>query len=147
MKTVFTKKYFLAVFVVLSMPLWLKAVETHIDDIIIRNSAPFSGEELQEVIRSEKDALFDPRLIKLDQILLSNFYRKQGFLRVRVLDTLKFSPTREKVTLSYTIEHGPRFYLEEITFSGNRDIDSTRLDNEVMQNIELRVPIDESVLG
>ncbi len=147
MKTVFNKKHLLAVFVVLSMPFLLKAVETHIDDIQIRNSAPFSSEELLEVIRSEREALFDPRLIKLDQILLSNFYRKQGFLRVRVLDTLKFSPTREKVTLSYTIKHGPRFYLEEITFSGNRDIDSTRLDNEVMQNIELRVPIDESVLG
>ncbi len=129
------------------LPLLLLAVDTEVTRIEINNSAPFSRGELIDVIRSEEGMLFEPRLIKLDQILLSNYYRKQGFLRVRVLDSLKFSARREKVTLIYTIQSGPRFYLQDITFRGNRDIDSTRLREEVIGDVSFHTPIDESVVG
>ena len=48
----------------------------------------FSEEDLEELIYTEEDEEFDARLVKLDKIVLINFYRKNGFLTAEIKDSL-----------------------------------------------------------
>ena len=53
--------------------------ETEVVKISFSQTSVFDENDLLEVIHSEEDEEFEPRLIKLDEILLSNYYRKNGY--------------------------------------------------------------------
>ena len=75
-------------------------------------------DELSSIIDSEEEKELDVRLVKLDRMLISRFYKQQGYIEVRVRDSLSLSEDRESVCVYFKIDRGKRFYYKRVTFSG-----------------------------
>lgn len=73
---------------------------------------------LSDIIKARKGESFNAKNLRLDPILISNYYQMQGFVRVYV--TGDFERNGDRVTITYTIREGQRYYLKEIRFNGNR---------------------------
>ncbi len=90
-----------------------------ISEINFKGVVSFSEDELTEILHSEEDEDFDARLVKLDKILLTNFYRQNGFLTVTVFDSLIINSLTNEVKVIYELVEGQRYYLDRIEFEGN----------------------------
>ena len=96
----------------------------------------FSTDELTDLLHSEEDDEFDARLVKLDKILLTNFYGKNGYLTVAVFDSLIINRETQLVKIIYEIIEGQRYYLERIEIKGNE----TYSDNALLKTFEGLTP-------
>jgi outer membrane protein assembly complex protein YaeT len=90
-----------------------------ISNISFKGVVSFSEDELIDILHSEENEEFDARLVKLDKILLTNFYRQNGFLTVTVFDSLFINRETMTVGVIYELVEGQRYYLERIEFTGN----------------------------
>ncbi len=91
---------------------------TEVTKISFKQSSIFDKSDLLEIIHSEEDEEFEPRLLKLDKILLSNFFQQQGYLLAVVEDSLYFSRDRQELHIRYIIDVGPRYYYAGVRFQG-----------------------------
>lgn len=142
-------------FVLLSLLLFSGALfaEIKIDRIHFVNNKHFSSGDLRDIIHSERGRDFEPRIMRLDRILLGNFYRQHGFLNIEISDSVSSLAKRDRVTITYFINEGQRFYYGGIRMQGNEYIDSTAITasfkelkplspfnevsvNEALQNVE-----------
>jgi outer membrane protein assembly complex protein YaeT len=123
----------------------LYAQEFKIKNIQFKNNHAFDRKTLMDVIHSKRKSEFDARLVKLDKILLTNYYRKQGYLITEVFDSLVVNKTNSSVEIFYLFTEGHCYYLDQIVFSGNAEIPATELARQT-KAIELNTPFDESVL-
>ncbi|KAA3617825.1 MAG: hypothetical protein D8M58_00240 [Calditrichaeota bacterium] len=119
--------------------------ETEVTKISFKQTSAFDDDDLINIIHSEEDEEFEPRLIKLDQILLNNYFRKNGYLLVEVSDSLFFSRNRKEVQIKYIIDPGPRYYYGGVKFEGVKELSETKLE-EHFEGIEIGSPFDESVV-
>ena len=119
--------------------------ETEITKISFRQNSSFDDDDLLDIIHSEEDEEFEPRLIKLDRILLNNFFRKNGYLLVEVNDSLFFSKNRQEIQIKYIIDPGPRYYYGGVRFEGVKELDENKLA-EYFEEIEIGSPFDESLI-
>ncbi len=104
----------------------------------------FKGDEdLKNIIQSQEGDRFDVRLIKLDKILLSNYYKSNGFLDVAVDHSVLYTEGRKFVHLIYTLREGQRYYYGGVRFRGNKEINAAALAEE-FNNIKLYSPFDEN---
>ncbi len=103
----------------------------------------FKGDEaLADIVQSEEGDSFEPRLVKLDRILLTNYYRKAGFLDVDVQDSIHYGKKHRTVQIFYKFNEGRRYYYGGVRTLGNKEIavrDLTRLFNDIEPN----TPYDE----
>lgn len=111
--------------------------------IEISGNKHFKSSELKKLLKSREGKRFNPRLMKLDQILLTNYYQINGFLNVFV-DT-DFERKLNHVILKYAINEGVRYYLMAIEFSGNTIVSHTRLQEFFPK--KLPVPFNPTVIG
>jgi outer membrane protein insertion porin family len=123
----------------------LFAQEFKVKSIQFINNRAFSRNILLDVLHSKRKNEFDARLVKLDKILLTNYYRKQGYLTTEVFDSLVVNKTNRSVEIFYLLAEGYRYYLNQIVFNGNSDISTADLSRQT-RGIELNVPFDEAVL-
>ncbi len=123
----------------------LFAQEFKVKNIQFVNNQAFQRKTLLDVIHSKRKSEFDARLVKLDKILLTNYYRKQGYLTTEVFDSLVVNKTTSSVEIFYLLAEGHRYYLNQIVFNGNADISTSELTRQ-SKDIELNVPFDEAVL-
>jgi len=87
-----------------------------ISEISFKGIHSFSEDELTEILHSEEDEEFDARLVKLDKILLTNFYRQNGFLTVDVFDSIFINRETMTVKIIYELIEGQRYFLDRIEF-------------------------------
>lgn len=119
--------------------------ETEVTKISFQHSSDFSKDELLDVIHSQEDEVFEPRLLKLDKIFLNNFFRKNGYLLVEVSDSLFFNKDRTKVRIKYIINNGSRYYYGGVAFTGVQEGDTTKL-KEAFKEIEVGSAFDEGLI-
>jgi len=105
-------------------------------------SNAFANEELLELIYSEEDEEFDARLVKLDKIVLINFYRKNGYLTVEVNDSLIQKNRLSQVEIHYVIHEAQQYFLGRFEFSGNKIINTEYLQG-IFENYKKGEPFDE----
>jgi len=124
-------------------PTFVSAAEKEIKKITFLN-VNFEGEdELIDLIQSEKSEPLEPRLVKLDKILLTNYYRKFGFLDVEVQDSIYYNKRRRTVNLFYSVSEGQRYFYGGVRTKGNYEITSAELAKR-FGNIGLYESFDES---
>ncbi len=99
----------------------LYAQEFEVEKLEFSGNRYMESEALQELIHSETGDEFDARLVKLDKILLTNFYRSNGFLTVQVLDSLVIRRTMKIVEIYYQIDEGQRYITGNFKISGNNN--------------------------
>jgi outer membrane protein insertion porin family len=123
----------------------LYAQEFKVKNINFVNAKAFDRESLLGLIHSKSKNEFDARLVKLDKILLTNYYRKQGYLTIDIFDSLVVNKNTRSVDIYYLCEEGYRYYLDQIVFNGNSEISTVQLERQT-RDIELHAPFDESLL-
>jgi outer membrane protein insertion porin family len=89
-----------------------------VTEIHFRGAAAFNEDELSGLLHSEADEDFDARLVKLDLILLTNFYRQNGFLTATVRDSLTIDTGGGFVVIFYMISEGQRYYYDRTELTG-----------------------------
>jgi len=119
--------------------------ETEVTKISFKQLSSFDNDDLLDIIHSQEDEEFEPRLIKLDRILLNNFFRKNGYLLVQVSDSLFYSNKRAEVEIKYIIDTGPRYHYGGVRFEGVKDLDEKKLASH-FEEIVIGSPFDESLI-
>jgi outer membrane protein insertion porin family len=120
--------------------------EIEIDKIYFKNNNFFPDGDLEDIIHSEEGKEYEPRLQKLDKILLRNFYRKHGFLDAEISDSVITVLNREKVNIQFYIYEGQRYYYGGIRIRGNQEITSQKI-SEQFENIDLYEPFNEGAIN
>ena len=103
----------------------LAFAQLKVEDIVFEGNRRISDGKLKEIIKSRKGKPFNFRYLKLDQILITNYYTTRGFLDVFVEGD--FDRRDSRVVIRYRITEGPQYYLKAIRFHGNTIVDSARL--------------------
>ncbi len=81
--------------------------------------------ELRSIIKMKEGKPFNIRFLKLDEILMANFYRLRGFVEVQVSG--EFRKEGDHIFVTYRIQEGPRYLLKRIQFAGNEIIGGNAL--------------------
>jgi len=124
----------------------LNAAELETVDIKFTGLKSFEASEILDLLHSQTDEIFDARLVKLDKILLTNFYRKNGFLTVDITDSLRILREKKQIEIIYKINEGLRYYFNEAHFSGNHIFSADQLKS-VFSQIKPKSPFDESLIN
>ncbi len=96
-----------------------------VEKIEFQGNRRVAASQLKQIIKSREGKAFNFRLLKLDQILLTNYYTTHGFLNVFVEGS--FKREGDRVTIQYMINEGSQFFLKAISFQGNTIAKSSRL--------------------
>ena len=106
----------------------------------------FKGDEkLADIVQSEEGQTFEPRLVKLDRILLTNYYRQAGFLDVDVQDSIYYEKKHRTVKLFYKLNEGRRFYYGGVRTRGNVEISTPELV-KLFDGIKRYIPYNEGAV-
>ncbi|MEJ2050130.1 MAG: POTRA domain-containing protein, partial [Calditrichota bacterium] len=87
-----------------------------------------------------RPAEFNKRVLQLDKINLTSFYRTRGYLTCSIQDSFIVTPNR-KVVLYLHITEGKQYFLRSIKFTGNHLL----TDRELMSyfgNIKMNHPFN-----
>ena len=93
------------------------ATNLEIRRVEIHGNRAFSSGHLKGLLSTHKGRKFDIRFIRLDQIRLTNFYQREGFLNVFV--SADYQRKGDIVSVIFTIREGQRYFLKSIQFVGN----------------------------
>jgi outer membrane protein assembly factor BamA len=99
----------------------------------------FSDDKLKDQIKTRhwiwifRPGTYDPDLIEDDVASLRQWYEQHGFFDVRVGRKIAFSPDQSEVMVTFVIEEGTRYKIDNVTFKGN----ATVAEAELRSNIKL----------
>jgi outer membrane protein insertion porin family len=107
----------------------LSAGDIKVKKIFFTGSTIYDPDELSDLLHSKENKTFDLRFIKLDKIVLTNYFREQGYLTVGIEDSLVINRDKKEVDVYYRILANQRYYFGRIEFYGNKEISSNTLKN------------------
>lgn len=111
---------------------------------IVFSKINFKGDQsLDEIINSHKNGLYEPRLVKSDKTLLTNYFKNYGFMFVSVRDSVALNRRTNKVTLYFLIDLGRRYYFGGVRFSGIHDVSLKKLE-PAFKDLRIGEPFKES---
>lgn len=116
-------------FFIFSTYICTAATELRVEKISFTGNNFYSSKKLKSIIKSGENDPFDSRLMKLDQVLLKNYYLRNGFLNVSVSGD--FRRKADKISLEYTIYEGRRYFLKTINFAGNTKLSDQELRKRI----------------
>ncbi|HHT9153085.1 MAG TPA: outer membrane protein assembly factor BamA [Candidatus Hypogeohydataceae bacterium YC40] len=99
-----------------------------IQEIKFLGNTAFSSRKLRKQIKTRKrrfptllfKGVFDSEKFEDDKEKLRDFYVDRGWLDVKVDGKLTYSPDRSDIYVTFVLEEGERYYVNEITVKGNK---------------------------
>ena len=118
-----------------------------IDEIVFIGNKKVKDKKLLEIIASEEHKFWkfltnrvylNQSLINLDRRLLENFYKNQGYYKVNVLDSFAELDKRGSFKLTYNINSGDKYFLNDLNLVLPDDYDPSDFKNiyEVLNNLK-----------
>ena len=118
-----------------------------IDEIVFIGNKKVKDKKLLEIIASEEHKFWkfltnrvylNQSLISLDRRLLENFYKNQGYYKVNVLDSFAELDKRGSFKLTYNINSGDKYFLNDLNLVLPDDYDTSDFKNiyEVLNNLK-----------
>lgn len=111
---VFNKLLFSFILILISINYLTASIK--VDKIVFEGNISFENSQLKKILKSQEKEEFDNKILRIDKIILQNFYLGQGFLKVWVETEL--SRRGDKITIIFTLSEGIRFVLGGISISG-----------------------------
>jgi outer membrane protein insertion porin family len=145
MEKIILKYLMLFITCMLLFPTAVMAKNIKVKKIIMHGNHTFDQDDLKDLIYSQEKKEFDARLIKVDKILLTNFYRENGFLIVEITDSL-VRIDDFKVDIYYLINEGQRYFYLRSDIYGAEDIQKAHV-NHILLKINKGSPFNEAVLN
>ncbi len=124
------------------LPISLPAAGRKIEKIVFSNVKFKVHRDLTEIINSRKNGLYEPRLVKLDKILLTNYFKNYGFLNVTVHDSTVLDREKNRVRLYFLIDTGTRYFFGGVRFSGIKSLALKKLE-PAFKNLKIGEPFNE----
>lgn len=118
----------LLIILIFSLPL-ISDTELRVKEVVFNGNQQFTDEILKTVVKVKKKDAFNARALKIDQVLLTNFYVLNGYRDVYVASD--YEKRGKNITVAYDIREGKRFYLKNITISGNEKFAYNHLRREI----------------
>ncbi|GAB4375231.1 MAG: hypothetical protein Kow0042_20480 [Calditrichia bacterium] len=87
-----------------------------VEQVQFKGNHSIKSSQLREILKTQKGKPFDNKLLRLDRILLRNFYITRGFLDVWV--ETEIDRKGNKITITYEIAEGKQYFLGEIKLIG-----------------------------
>ncbi len=88
---------------------------------------------------------FDRKKVDEDVVRLTSYYRSLGYFRAKVSREFELSASRKWVTITFFIDEGPRYQVRNVSFSGNKKIDTSDLNVDL--NISNGSQFDQAKLN
>ncbi len=111
--------------------------KARIKEIIFLGDKKFKDKKLLELIASEehkfwkfisKKVYLNQSLINLDKRLLENFYKNNGYYKVKILNSFAELTKNGSFKLVYNIESGEKFYFDQFSLSLPADYNKNDFD-------------------
>lgn len=99
--------------------------ELKVRKIIFDGNLSYKSSELKQILKTGEKKEFDNKLLRLDKIILTNYYLARGFLNVWVETDIRRQG--EKIEVYFIISEGQRFVLSELKFIGIESLTETQL--------------------
>lgn len=96
-----------------------------VEKIAFQGNRSFSDSQLKKVLKTEEKKPFNPKLLRIDRVILTNFYMQNGFLDVWV--ETGFKRKGDKIEVLFKISEGRRYRLGGLRFTGMRLLTSRQL--------------------
>ncbi|MCB9088901.1 MAG: BamA/TamA family outer membrane protein [Calditrichae bacterium] len=103
--------------------------ELKVKRVVITGNATFTRDQLGDLLKVKKGNDFKAQLMRIDQILITNYYTLRGFLDVYVSST--FQKNGKDITVQYDIIEGRRYYLKAVDIRGNELFPENILRREI----------------
>ena len=107
---------FRLIFLTLALPVFLLAQNLKIDKVEFRDNAKISSNDLRKIIKIQKGDVFNNKLLRIDETILTNYYQKMGFLEVWI--DPKVERAGNKIHVIFNIKEGIRYRFNKINFTG-----------------------------
>ncbi len=108
-----------------------------IDAVRFEGNEKLSSAKLKPVVKTEKrkwfvmPAYYVEEKVLEDVTRLENAYHKRGFLDVKVEAVTAFNESRTKVRITFEIDEGPVYKVDEVTIKGNEFFDEQHLSSKL----------------
>jgi outer membrane protein insertion porin family len=110
----------------------------------------FSKDRLSDQVKTApylfifRSGKYDPQQVEEDVAALRKFYQDEGFFDARVGRKLVWSPDLSELEVDFTIDEGPRYVIDRVSFMGNQRLSDAQL-RSVLKLTEGRVFRNEMV--
>lgn len=118
-------KRLLFIFLCLLLGFQSLRAELKVKKINFDGNLSYKSSELKQILKTREKKEFDNKLLRLDKIILTNYYLARGFLNVWVETDIRRQG--EKIEVYFTISEGQRFILSELKFIGIESLTETQL--------------------
>ncbi|MFA5858365.1 MAG: outer membrane protein assembly factor BamA [Elusimicrobiota bacterium] len=99
-----------------------------VKDLIFNGNAKFKPKKIAGLMQTKIKQYFKKDVFDKDKEELVRFYKNNGFLNMQLLEPeFKYNDERTETVLIINIEEGPKFVVDEISFSGNSVIPEKEL--------------------
>ena len=101
--------------------------------IHFQGNTAFPDRKLRGLLRSKpyllifSKGIYDPAALETDLLRIARFYGRAGYMDVEVDRELTYSEDRTSLTITITIEEGPRYRVAEVILSGNQAVSGREL--------------------
>lgn len=112
-----------------------EGIQYIIKEIIIsglpREIIPDSGELLaiKQGLSLKENKPYDPRRVKSDELKIAKKILNQGHRSVKIVSEIK--KNTNKVSINFRINPGPKWHIENLSFSGNKSVQNFVIINEL----------------
>ncbi len=90
-----------------------------INKVAIKGDDIFSSDELQEYIKVKGGDVYSRGKIREDILAITDLYSAKGFAFADIVPDVKENKKEKSVDITYTVDHGERAYVGNITITGN----------------------------
>ncbi|MHC4758540.1 MAG: BamA/OMP85 family outer membrane protein, partial [Planctomycetota bacterium] len=93
----------------------------------------FSSRQLKKVIKTKKRKwlilrnYYQDKVVTNDEIELINAYQRKGYLNTEVTDRRDFTADYKQVRITFTIDEGKQYNIDDIVITGNTFFDTQKL--------------------
>ncbi|MCB9556020.1 MAG: BamA/TamA family outer membrane protein [Deltaproteobacteria bacterium] len=111
-------------------------IRLHIDprrkiEIKYSGNTSIKSSDLDQALTIYESAAYDDYELANSATQLRRLYQSRGFQQARVRFVRRKLPKQRGDRITFIIEEGPRFRIQQVIFRGNKHIDASRLQKEI----------------
>ena len=107
--------------------------KVRITGIEVEGNATFPAERLKRLALTKtalwpiRPGRFDSEIVEADAANIQRFHREEGFLDAQASYRTSFDDSREKLTITFTVDEGTRYRVKSVGYDGNSVLDEFAL--------------------
>ncbi|MCD6460779.1 outer membrane protein assembly factor BamA [bacterium] len=105
-----------------------------VGSIDILGNTLFPTKSLEELVISKPNTLYSPEKLTKDTQAIKKFYMNRGYIEVRIINKVLFSPKSEKMDITFSLVEGSLYHVNKINIKGNYKTKDKVIRRELLIN-------------